>query len=115
AFERAMVILDSSTAVERMTTIESRIATARAKNDDAAAKLAIVERAVESARQIDAAAKTVSNEILTEQFDTVMPLLKELYRRLRPHADWVEIESDFGAQVSGSLSLQVGEGYSAEF
>ena len=38
------------------------------------------EKVVEAARQIDAAAKTVANQILTEQFDTVMPLLKELYR-----------------------------------
>jgi hypothetical protein len=66
---------------------------------------------VEAARQIDAAAKTVANQILTEQFDTVMPLLKELYRRLRPHADWAEIESDFGGKVRGSLNFTVGDGH----
>ena len=58
--------------------LEVRIAEARVKNDEVAVKFSIVERAVESARQIDAAAKTVSNEILREQFDTVMPLLKAL-------------------------------------
>jgi len=113
--EHALTILDSSDAVERMTTLESRVASARANNESAAARLAIVERAVESARQIDAAAKTVSNEILTEQFDTVMPLLKELYRRLRPHGDWSEIDSDFGGKVRGSLNFVVGDGYNPQF
>lgn len=74
-----------------------------------------MERGIELARQIDAAAKTVANEILTEQFDTVMPLLKELYRRLRPHANWSEIESDFGGKVRGSLNFVVGDGYNPQF
>ena len=57
----------------------------------------------------------VANEILTEQFDTVMPLLKELYRRLRPHAGWTEIESDFGGKIRGSLNFTVGDGHNVQF
>jgi chromosome segregation protein len=79
------------------------------------ARLSGTERAAESARQIENAAKTVANQILTEQFDTVMPLLKELYRRLRPHADWTEIESNFGGKVRGSLNFVVGDGYNPQF
>lgn len=44
-----------------------------------------------------------------------MPLLKELYRRLRPHADWTEIESDFGGKVRASLNLTVGDGHNVQF
>ena len=114
--ERALAILESSNTVERMSAaLEVRIAEARVKNDEVAVKFSIVERAVESARQIDAAAKTVSNEILTEQFDTVMPLLKELCRRLRPHGDWSEIDSDFGGKVRGSLNFVVGNGHNPQF
>src|SRR5688500_1964400 len=46
------------------------------------ATISKAENALETARQIDAAAKSLSNEILVEQFETVMPLLKELYQRL---------------------------------
>ncbi len=113
--ERALAILDSSNAVERVASLESRIAALRNEGEKEAAKLAIAERAVESARQIDAAAKTVANQIFTEQFDTVMPLLKELYRRLRPHTDWAEIESDFGGKVRGSLNFMVGDGHNPQF
>jgi chromosome segregation protein len=113
--ERALAILESSGAVERVASLESRIAALRKQNEMEAAKLGAVERGIELARQIDAAAKTVANEILTEQFDTVMPLLKELYRRLRPHANWSEIESDFGGKVRGSLNFVVGDGYNPQF
>jgi chromosome segregation protein len=113
--ERALTILENSGAVERVTSLESRIAACRALNEAEATKLGAVERAIELARQIDAAAKAVANEILTEQFDTVMPLLKELYRRLRPHSDWAEIESDFGGKVRGSLNFVVGDGYNPQF
>lgn len=79
------------------------------------ATISKAENALETARQIDAAAKSLSNEILVEQFETVMPLLKELYQRLRPHTDWAEINADFGGKVRGSLNFSVGEGRNPQF
>lgn len=115
ALERALLILGASEAAERITIMEGRLAELRNQAEDAAGKVADAERVVEVARQIDSAARTVSNEILMEQFDTVMPLLKELYRRLRPHADWTEIDSDFGGKVRGSLNFTVGTGHNPQF
>jgi len=113
--ERAFAVLEASSAVDRVRTLESRVAASRERSEQQAAKLAAAERANETARQINAAAQTVANQILTEQFDTVMPLLKELYRRLRPHTDWSEIDSDFGGKVRGSLNFLVGDGYNPQF
>jgi chromosome segregation protein len=113
--ERALSILEASSAVDRVSGLEAKVAGLRVKGEQEAARLAAAEKAVESARQIDNAAKSVANEILTEQFDTVMPLLRELYRRLRPHADWAEIESDFGGKVRGSLNFTVGDGHNPQF
>jgi chromosome segregation protein len=113
--ERALSVLEASNAVDRVSALEAKVSALRGRGEQEAARLAAAEKAVESARQIDNAAKTVANEILTEQFDTVMPLLRELYRRLRPHADWVEIESDFGGKVRGSLNFTVGEGHNPQF
>jgi DNA repair exonuclease SbcCD ATPase subunit len=113
--ERALSVLENSNAVERVTSLEQRVARLRELADQEAARLANAQKAVESARLIDAAARTVRNEILTEQFDTVMPLLKELYRRLRPHSDWTEIESDFGGKIRASLNFTVGDGYNPQF
>jgi len=113
--ERALSALEASNALDRVTMLEAKVAALRGRADQEAARLAAAEKAVESARQIDNAAKTVANEILTEQFDTVMPLLRELYRRLRPHADWAEIESDFGGKIRGSLNFTVGDGHNPQF
>lgn len=113
--ERAFAILETSNAIDKVKSLENRVAQLRERAEQEAAKLSAVERAVEAGRQMEAAAKTVANEILMEQFDTVMPLLKELYRRLRPHADWTEIESDFGGRVRGSLNFVVGDGHNPQF
>jgi len=113
-FERALSILENSNAIERVTSLEDRIARLREVGDQEAAQVAVIEKAVDSARQIQEAAKLIHNQILTEQFDTVMPLLKELYRRLRPHTDWTEIESDFGGKVRASLNFTV-EGHNPQF
>ena len=113
--ERALSVLESSSAVDRIKALESRIASLREQIERESARLTTAERAAESARQIENAARTVANQILTEHFDTVMPLLKELYRRLRPHADWTEIESNFGGKVRGSLNFVVGDGYNPQF
>jgi DNA repair exonuclease SbcCD ATPase subunit len=113
--ERALSVLEASNSVDRVGALEAKVTSLRARAEQEAARLASVEKAVESARQINNAAKTVANEILTEQFDTVMPLLRELYRRLRPHADWSEIESDFGGKVRGSLNFTVGDGHNPQF
>jgi DNA repair exonuclease SbcCD ATPase subunit len=113
-FDRALSILEGSDAVDRVKELEQRVIRLREVQNDEAAKLTSTEKAFESARQIESAAKTVQNQILTEQFDTVMPLLKELYRRLRPHTDWTEIESDFGGKVRASLNFTVG-GYNPQF
>jgi len=113
--ERALFILEASSAIDRVATLESRAAALRERVDRESAKLTEAQQAVELARQIDATSIAVANQILAEQFDTVMPLLKELYRRLRPHADWTEIESDFGGKVRVSLNLTVGEGHNVQF
>jgi chromosome segregation protein len=113
--ERALFILDASSAIDRLTSLETRVTSLKQRVDLEASKFSNAERAVELARQIDASSRAVANQMLTEQFDTVMPLLKELYRRLRPHAEWMEIESEFGGKVRGSLNFTVGDGHNVQF
>jgi chromosome segregation protein len=113
--ERALSILEGSSAVDHVKVLETRIATLRERVEQGAAQLSTAEKAVEVARQIEVAVKTVANQMLSEKFDTVMPLLKELYRRLRPHIDWREIEADFGGQVRASLNFLVGAGRNPQF
>ncbi len=113
--ERALYILEASGAHDRVTTLQGRLEQLRRQLEEESIKLAAAERAVEGSRQIDGAVDTVSNQLSMEQFDTVLPLLKELYQRLRPHADWREIETDFGGRVRASLNFVVGDGRNPQF
>ena len=115
SLERAVLILGASTAVERVSSFEQQINRLREQIEGTIGTISDLENAVESARQIDSAAKSLSNEILMEQFETVVPLLKELYQRLRPHTDWTDINIDFGGRVRGSLNFSVGDGRNPQF
>jgi chromosome segregation protein len=113
--EQALFMLEASSAHDRVAALDARVEQLRAQLDEETAKLTAAERAVEAARQIDSGAKDVANQVLMEQFHTVMPLLKELYQRLRPHIDWREIETDFGGRVRASLNFTVGDGRNPQF
>jgi chromosome segregation protein len=113
--EHALFLLEASTVYDRVSALEVRIDELRSLVDTETYKATAADRAVENAKQIDNAARSVANQILTEQFDTVMPLLKELYQRLRPHTDWREIETDFGGKVRASLNFTVGDGRNPQF
>lgn len=113
--ERALFVLEASSAIDRLKALEARVTVLKEQSEMAAGKLSDIEKAVETARQIEASAKTVANQMLTEQFDIVMPLLKELYRRLRPHPDWLDIDADFGGQVRASLNFTVGNRGNPQF
>ena len=113
--ERALLILETSGAHERVSELENRLGQLRVELDQNLGRLSSAERAARTAKQIDDAAREVTNQIVTEQFDTVLPLLRELYQRLRPHGDWREIETDFGGRVRASLNFSVGDGKNPQF
>jgi hypothetical protein len=113
--ERALLVLESSGAMDRVRSLETRIVSLRNTVEQEIANLSAADKALEAARQIDTSARTVANEILAEHFDTVMPLLKELYRRLRPHSEWKEIEVEFGGRVRASLNFSVEGGRNPQF
>lgn len=113
--EQSLFILETSSAHDRVTMLGGLVERLRIQLEEEEAKLAAARRAVEAASQIDYAAREVPNQVLTEQFDTVMPLLKELYQRLRPHSEWREIGTDFGGRVRASLNFTVGDGRNPQF
>jgi chromosome segregation protein len=113
--EETLFTLENSRSQDRVSNLEARVEQLRSLVESEAARLNEAERSVEIAHQADNAVRQVANELLSEQFDTVLPLLKELYRRLRPHADWSEIEIDIAGKLRASLNFTVGEGYNPQF
>ena len=107
--------LEASREVDRLQELEKRLATLRDANNAAELQAARAEKAVEAAQRIHDECRVVGNKILEERFETVVPLLKEIYRRLRPHPEWDDIDTDFGGKVKASLNLTVGGKYNPQF
>jgi recombinational DNA repair ATPase RecF len=79
------------------------------------------ERAMRS-RQVEVAAaalhdatRRAAGETLDLRLQRVLPLMTELYGRLRPHPFWQDIEYSVRGDVRRFLSLQVGDGLNPQF
>lgn len=113
--ERAMLTLEASQSVSKISSQEERVAALRRAAEDAAAQLESAERALATAKAMDRAVRSISGEIIDERLAQISPLLNELYQRLRPHYDWRSIEYSIRGDVRRFLSLRVGDGLNPQF
>ncbi|CDX24430.1 SMC domain protein [Mesorhizobium plurifarium] len=113
--ERALLVLDASQAVSRISSIESEISTLRDEIERLANAVSQSQGAVTVAREIERSVKRVSAEVIDERLAQISPLLNELYQRLRPHADWRTIDYSIRGDVRRFLSLKVGNGLNPQF
>lgn len=113
--ERALLVLEASQAVSRMSSIESNILALRAEIEKLAQAVSQSQDAVTAAREIERSIRRVSAEIIDERLAQISPLLNELYQRLRPHADWRTIDYSIRGDVRRFLSLKVGDGLNPQF
>ena len=72
-------------------------------------------RAEAIASALHDAARRAGSETLDLRLDRVLPLMAELYGRLRPHPVWQDIEYSIRGDLRRFLSLQVGDGLNPQF
>ena len=73
-------------------------------------------RVVETrAKSLLDAAQRASGETLVRRLERIGPLLAELYRRLRPHHIWRDIDYKVPGDVRRFLKLEVGESLNPQF
>lgn len=113
--ERALLVLEASQAVSRISSIESNILALRAEIEKLARAVSQSQNAVTAAREVERSVRRVSAEIIDERLAQISPLLNELYQRLRPHADWRTIDYNIRGDVRRFLSLKVGDGLNPQF
>jgi DNA repair exonuclease SbcCD ATPase subunit len=113
--ERLIITLEASQAVERITTLEARLAELQQGADAAADRLAQAQTAVAAAKALDRAVRRTNAEIIEERLAVISPLLSELYQRLRPHTEWRSIEYSMRGDVKRFLSLKVGDNLNPQF
>lgn len=83
-------------------------AEAREAHSRAEQKLGLARRADARAQALYTAARRSAGETFDRRFEQVLPLMSELYRRLRPHPVWEDIEYKIRGDVRRFLKLQVG-------
>lgn len=90
---------------------------ARAKERLAAAqeRAGRARKAEATAQALHDAARRAAGETLDRRLDRVLPLMSELYRRLRPHPVWRDIEYSIRGDVRKFLKLKVGDELNPQF
>jgi chromosome segregation protein len=88
---------------------------ARAKISRAEIRIGRARLAESHAKAIHDAARRAAAETLDERLDRVLPLMAELYKRMRPHPIWQDIEYSIRGDVRRFLKLQVGDQVNPQF
>ena len=78
-------------------------------------KLGLARRADTRAQALHDAARRAAGETLNRRLERILPLMSELYRRLRPHPIWGDIEYKIRGDVRRFLKLQVGNDLNPQF
>ena len=99
-------------AVEHATQVQesARERVARAEHSLGRARLAEGR-----AKVLYDAARRATAETLEQRLERVLPLMSELYKRLRPHPIWSDIDYSIRGDVRRFLKLQVGENINPQF
>lgn len=107
--------LISSSAYERLASIEANIVALQDELNRAEALSAQHQRASATAKAIESAIKRTAGSVVDERLAAINPLLSELYLRLKPHSDWRKIEYRIRGDVRKFLSLAVGDELNPQF
>jgi DNA repair exonuclease SbcCD ATPase subunit len=78
-------------------------------------RLGRAQKAEAIAQAFHDAARRAAAETLDIRLERVLPLMSELYQRLRPHPIWKDIEYSIRGDVRRFLKLQVGENLNPQF
>ena len=87
----------------------------REAHSHAEQKLGLARRADARAQALYTAARRAAAETLDRRLEQILPLMAELYRRLRPHPVWEDIEYKIRGDVRRFLKLQVGNELNPQF
>lgn len=113
--EDAIVELVTARLLETADEMESELESVRKEADEAAARAAAVRGKIDELKELRTSLKQAAKNIVDERFAAVSPLLTELYRRLRPHTRWREVDYNIRGDVRKFLSLRVGDGINPRF
>ena len=108
-------ILDTITLNQVLTKALQVNKDAKDQVERAEARLGRFRLAEMRAKAIHDAVRRATAESLDQRLERVLPLMSELYKRLRPHPIWDDIEYSVRGDVRRFLKLQVGSDVNPQF
>lgn len=109
---RVLETLRLSAELEHAKQVESRSMERLAAAQERAGR---ARKAESTAQALHDAARRAAGETLDRRLDRVLPLMSELYRRLRPHPVWRDIEYSVRGDVRKFMKLKVGDELNPQF
>lgn len=113
--ESALRILDTISFNTLLESSQRERQDAEKKVEELEGKLATARKAESMAKALYDASRRAANEALDDRLDLIGPLLGDLYRRLRPHTSWRDIDYRIRGDVKRFLSLEIGDGLNPQF
>lgn len=115
AAQKDLLILDTlrvSTALDQAVAAEKDAQERLARSQERAGR---ARKAEAAAAALHDAARRSAGETLNLRLDRVLPLMVELYKRLKPHPVWDDIDYAIRGDVRRFLSLRVGDDLNPQF
>ncbi len=107
--------LDTMSLNHLLVSTQEKVGSSRMRVEDAERRHGRARLAKQNAKAIHDAVRRAAAETLDARLDRVLPLMSELYRRLRPHPVWHDIEYNIRGDVRRFLKLQVGDEINPQF
>lgn len=115
AAEKDLRILDTLRLNDALERAQKAEADAKARVAKAQDRFGRARRVDSGAQALHDASRRAASETLDRRLERVLPLMSELYRRLRPHPFWKDIEYSVRGDVRRFLKLQVGSNLNPQF
>lgn len=115
AARHALRVLGTLAQNRLLETGTAQLREAQSRLEKAQDRAGRARRAETLASALHDAARRAGSETLDLRLERVLPLMAELYSRLRPHPVWQDIEYSIRGDLRRFLSLQVGNGLNPQF
>jgi chromosome segregation protein len=115
AVQRDLRLLDTLRLSAELDKAQRGLLDANSRLSKAQERFGRARKAEAGAQALHDAVRRATSETLDRRLERVLPLMSELYRRLRPHPTWNDIEYSIRGDVRRFMKLQVGEQLNPQF
>lgn len=110
-----LAVVEAYLSAHRVAELEEALKAAELAAEQSARAMQKLEKSRHTITEIRDAARQVTTEIVGERLEALRPLFVEFYQRLRPNAEWKEIDFLLRGDVRAFLSLSIGQRLNPRF